>query len=48
MIPLTSPPAVFGDNILRAEVTALDENGKGDILVEELEVTIVPRWEGSR
>ena len=48
MIPLTSPPAVFGDNFLRAEVTELDANGKGSIVVEELEVTIVPRWEGSR
>ena len=48
MIPLSAPPAVFGDNILRAEVTELDARGEGDILVEELEVTIVPRWEGSR
>ncbi len=46
MIPLTSPPAVFGDNVLRAEVTALDKNapGEDDIIVEELEVTVVPPW----
>ena len=32
--------------MLRAEVTALDTNGKDDIVVEELEVTIVPPWRG--
>ena len=48
MIPLTSPPAVFGDNILRAEVAKLDANGKDDIVVEELEVTIVPPWKRRR
>ena len=48
MIPLTAPPAVFGDNVLRAEVTSLDSGGEGDIQVEELEVTIVPAWHPSR
>lgn len=42
MFPLTSPPVVFGDNILGAKVVALDEEGKGDIIIDELEVTVVP------
>lgn len=45
MIPLTSPPAQFGDNILRAEVETLQANHDSPIVAEELEVTVVPRWE---
>lgn len=42
MFSLTSPPAQFGDNHLQAEVTALDEKADGDIIVDELEVTVLP------
>ncbi|MBP87525.1 MAG: hypothetical protein CMJ64_12505 [Planctomycetaceae bacterium] len=44
MIPLSSPPAVFGDNVLQATVRSLDSHGKEDILIDELEVTVVPPW----
>ena len=44
MIPLTTPPAVFGDNVLSAVVTDLDPDGEGPIAVEELQVTVVPPW----
>ena len=41
MISLRSPPVVFGDNILGAKVIAMDEDGKGNIIIDELEVTVV-------
>ena len=41
MFSLSSPPVVFGDNILGAKVIALDEDGKGNIIIDELEVTVV-------
>jgi len=41
MFSLRSPPVVFGDNILGAKVIALDEDGKGNIIIDELEVTVV-------
>ena len=44
MIPLVSPPIVFGDNILTAAVDAKGGEGDGDIVIDELEVTIVPPW----
>ena len=44
MIPLSSPPAVFGDNVLQATARSLDSHGKEDILIDELEVTVVPPW----
>jgi len=44
MFPLTSLPTVFGDNKLRAEVVAVDENEKTDIIIDQLEVTVVPPW----
>ena len=44
MFPLTSLPTVFGDNVLKAEVVALDEQGEGDIIIDQLEVTVVPPW----
>ncbi len=44
MFPLTSVPTQFGDNLLRAKVVALDKQGKGDILIDQVEVTVVPAW----
>mgnify|MGYP001272482739 CR=1 FL=1 len=41
MCPLTSPPFVFDDNTLRAKLIALDEAGKGNIIIDELEATVV-------
>ena len=35
---------VFGDNILTAAVDAKGGEGDGDIVIDELEVTIVPPW----
>ena len=37
-------PTQFGDNLLRAKVVALDKQGKGDILIDQVEVTVVPAW----
>lgn len=48
MVPLASPPARFRDNILRAEVETLQANHDSPIVIEELEVTVVPRWEAGR
>ena len=45
MLPLTSPPVVFGDNRLEVEVTALDEKAEDDIVIDEIEVTVVPPME---
>ena len=42
MFPLQSPTVVFGDNILGAKVVALDETGENSIVIDELEVTVVP------
>ena len=44
MFPLTSLPTKFGDNLLKAKVVALDKQGKGDILIDQVEVTVVPAW----
>jgi hypothetical protein len=44
MIPLASPPVVFGDNILAVTVDGKGGEGEGDIVIDELEVTIVPPW----
>jgi hypothetical protein len=44
MFPLTSLPTVFGDNMLKAEVVALDEQGEGGIIIDQFEVTVVPPW----
>jgi len=44
MFPLTSLPTVFGDNKLKAEVVAVDEQGKSEIIIDHLEVTVVPSW----
>ena len=44
MFPLTSLPTKFGDNLLKAKVVALDKQGKGDILIDQVEVTVVPPW----
>ena len=42
MFPLTLPPAVFGDNHLEVKVTALDDKAEGHIIIDELEVTVLP------
>jgi hypothetical protein len=44
MIPLSSPPVVFGDNILRAAVRRADGQAEADIVIDELEVTVIPPW----
>ena len=44
MFPLASLPTVSGDNLLKAKVVALDKQGKGDILIDQVEVTVVPAW----
>jgi hypothetical protein len=44
MFPLATLPTVFGDNVLKAKVVALDKQGKGDIIIDQLEVTVVPAW----
>ena len=44
MFPLATQPTVFGDNVLKAKVVALDTQGKGDIIIDQLEVTVVPAW----
>ena len=45
MFPLTSPPVVFGDNVLGAKLVGLDEKGKDAIIIDELEITVVPPWQ---
>lgn len=42
MFRLDSLPTKFGDNQLGAKVIALDEAGQGDIVIDELEVTVLP------
>ena len=44
MIPLASPPIVFGDNVLEASVRSTQGESKADIVIDEFEVTIVPGW----
>ena len=43
---LTSPPAIFGDNVLAAKLVAVDPEAKDDIIIDEIEVTVLPHWEG--
>ena len=45
MIPLASPPVGFGDNVLKATLQSPGQDGQDDIVIDELEVTIVPRWQ---
>ncbi|MBQ16936.1 MAG: hypothetical protein CMJ65_07400 [Planctomycetaceae bacterium] len=47
MFPLTGLPTVFGDNVLKARVVAIDEQRKGPIIIDQLEVTVVPPWKRS-
>ena len=42
MFRLDSLSTKFGDNQLGAKVIALDEAGQGDIVIDELEVTVLP------
>ena len=44
MISLASLPTNFGENLLKAKVVALDKQGKGDIIIDQVEVTVVPAW----
>ena len=44
MFPLTSLPTFFGDNVVKAEVVALDARRKGSITIDQFEVTVVPPW----
>ena len=44
MIPLASPPIVFGDNMLEATVRQANAKNKSAIVIDELEVTVVPGW----
>ena len=48
MIPLASPPIVFGDNVLEASVRRTNGENKADIVIDEFEVTIVPGWRLAR
>ena len=42
---LTAPPARFGDNILGAKLAVVDGEAKEDIMIDEIEVTVLPHWE---
>jgi len=48
MIALSWQAAVFGDNVLKATVQSLDGQGKENIVIDELEVTVVPPWNDQR
>ncbi len=42
MIRLEAPPARFGDNLLGVMIAGLDDEAEQDIVIDELEVTVLP------